>query len=848
MPEAQVVEDPHRLPETVIPRNYRIIMDPDFVAKTFRGSVVVTADVPQPVDSIVLNNDGLTINSLTVDGATADFSIDAATERMTISASPTGATTQIEIHFSGAFNENLVGFYLSTFKDADGTEQVMGTTQFQAPHARKAFPCWDEPAYKATYDISLNVPAGMESVSNAAEVGREEHADGSHTATFATTMVMSTYLVAWVIGPIEFSETRDADGIPLRIVSKPGMAKMTEYALDAAEFALTYFAEYFGTPYPGDKVDLIAIPDFAFGAMENLGCITFREAILMIDPAVTTQAEKQRAVDVINHELAHMWFGDLVTMGWWNGIWLNEAFATFMEMKCTDEYRPLWNRWADFGLSRTAAFSTDALFHTRPVEYEVRTPEESEGMFDILTYEKGAAVVRMLEQHIGEETFRRGLRSYMQKHAYKNTETTDLWDALEEAAGSPVREMMDGWIFQGGFPLIDVHHAAGVATISQRRFVNTGGGAEAEETSWAVPLRYRVIDGADRTLTQIILGTEPVQIPLPEGAHLVVNADGASFVRVAYPPAMLENLSSLDNNELSELERYALIDDTWASVQAGTTSTTTFLTLLEAMAAETSRTVWQRIISGLDRLESLVAADAKEGFRVIAHDILSPMLANVGLTPVEDEPQRDRQLRADLVKAMGTIAEDPDVQSECQRTVSVGRRDSELVDPGLMSAAIGVAAHVGDEADFADYAAEYTTNTNPQQQLRFLYGLTGFPSDELVGQFRQMVIDGGIRSQDAPFALRVALTNPAAALPTWEFIKENWDKLKELFASGSMSRMLEGVASLDTPDMVEDVAAFVADHPLPQAEKTVQQILEKQRVNSALRLREAERLSSFVAI
>ncbi len=831
-----------------MPRNYELLIEPNFDDETFSGTVTINADVRVAVESIVLNNDGLSISSVTVDGNAADYSVDSESERMTISASPTGKTTAITIAFNALFNDQLVGFYLSRFTDNEGNDQVMGTTQFEAPHARKAFPCWDEPSYKATYDITLAVPAGMDAVSNSAETGRESHADGSSTVSFATTMVMSTYLVAWVIGPLEFSETRDADGVPLRIVSKPGMANMTEFALDAGEFALSYFADYFGVPYPGDKVDLIAIPDFAFGAMENLGCITFREAILMIDPTVTTQAEKQRSVDVINHELAHMWFGDLVTMGWWEGIWLNEAFATFMEMKCTDEYRPNWNRWADFGLSRTEAFNTDALASTRPIEFEVKTPEDSEGMFDILTYEKGAAVVRMLEQHLGEEAFRRGLRLYMKKHAYGNTVTTDLWDALEESTGKPVRDMMDGWIYQGGFPLIEVTQKGQIATLSQTRCVTTGGGTEAEPRTWQIPLRYAVLGPQfSRPLTKIVLGDEPVQVEVPEGSHLLVNAEGASFVRVAYPPQMLETLSGL-GNDLFEVERYALIDDTWASVLAGSTAATTFLTLLEGMAAESSRSVWQRIISGLDRLGGLVDAENRLGFRTIAHDILSPMLANIGLTPVENEPQRDRQLRADLVKAMGVIAEDPDVQEECQRTVSVGRRDSELVDPALMSAAITVAAKVGDEADFHDYVNQYKTNTNPQEQLRYLYGLTAFPSDELVGKFRQMVLSGEIRSQDAPFALRTALASRTSGPQTWEFIKSNWDALIEIFPSSGPGRMLAGVASLDSPAMVADVAAFVAAHPLKQAEKTVEQVLEKQRVYTALRARDSDRLSAFVAI
>ncbi len=849
MHDAQTAPDPHRLPVTVTPRHYRLFVAPDFAEGSFSGRVEIEVDVPEPVDQIVLHSKGLRITEASVEDSAVGHRVDEATDRLTLQAAPeVGSRSRISLGFEGQFDPHLVGFYVSQFTGDDGRQHELATTQFQATHARKAFPCWDEPSYKATFEISIRVPAGMEAVSNAAETSRDPLDDGGHIAHFGPTITMSTYLVAWVVGPLDFSETRIVSGTPIRVVSRPGLVSMSGFALDAAEFALSYFADYFGLPYPGDKVDLIAVPDFAFGAMENLGCITFREALLMVDPAVTTQTEMQRAVDVINHELAHMWFGDLVTMQWWNGIWLNEAFATFMEMKCTDAYRPDWERWADFGLSRTAAFATDALAATRPIEYQVRTPEESEGMFDILTYEKGAAVVRMLEQHLGEDAFRNGLRSYMEQYAYGNTETTDLWDALEASTGRPVRNMMDGWIFQGGFPRITVSVDGGAVSLSQQRCVAAGGGEQPEPQQWMVPLRYRISDGASITTGSLVLEDTPITLDLDsEDSWIIINAEGASFVRVSYPPVLLDRLAGLDGVELSEVERYALVDDAWADVLAGDMTTTAFLNLLEAMASETSRSVWLRIIAGLDALSRLVAAEAAAGFQSIAHDIVSPMLANVGLTPVQDETERDRQLRADLIKAMGTIAEDPDVQYECQRTVSVGRRDPALVDPALMSAAIAVTAHVGDNTDFDDFRRGFAESGSPQEQLRYLYALAEFPTDALVGRLRTMVLDGEVRTQNVAFALRAALRNRQAGESTWEFIKAHWSTLVDRLPSSSISRMLEGVTALSTDDLVADVGRFLDAHPLPQADLTVRQIREQQRVNAALRAREAARLTAFVA-
>ena len=360
----------------------------------------------------------------------------------------------------------------------------------------------------------------------------------------------------------------------------------------------------------------MAVPDFAFGAMENLGCVTFREILLLVDPTTTTQAELLNVTDVINHELAHMWFGDLVTMKWWNGIWLNEAFATFMEMHATDAFRPEWERWVTFGLSRTAAFDIDALSSTRPIEYPVVSPADAEGMFDILTYEKGAAVVRMLEQYLGEDEFRDGIRAYLAANAYGNTETTDLWDAIEEATGEPVRRIMDSWIFQGGFPIIDVDLVNDGRTLrlTQERFAYAGDlgegdpvddDADAPDTPrWAVPLIFsqRSTVGDLVTFEKVLLDRPTLDLDLVEPVEwLLVNTEGTGFYRVRYAPGLLAALVAHAQSDLSPIERYGLVDDVWAGVLAGDKSAHDFLVLAEAFGAETDLSVWQRIIGGLER-------------------------------------------------------------------------------------------------------------------------------------------------------------------------------------------------------------------------------------------------------
>jgi puromycin-sensitive aminopeptidase len=311
----------------------------------------------------------------------------------------------------------------------------------------------------------------------------------------------------------------------------PGKGGLTAFGLDCTAFCLRWFQDYYGIPYPGDKVDLVALPDFAAGAMENLGCITFRENLLLVDPATATQNERQLVADVVSHELAHMWFGDLVTMGWWNGIWLNEAFATFMELLAVDAYRPEWDRWTSFGLERSIAFETDSLSATRPVEYPVHSPADCEGMFDVLTYQKGGALLRMLEQYLGAERFRAGVGHYLRTHAYANTETSDLWDAIEHTSGEPVRRTMDSWIWQPGFPLVTVRRDGDEVVLGQRRF--SFDPDDVSTALWSVPIRMRQGVGPDAVTTSVLLEGDEVRVPAT-GGPVVVNAGGDGFFRVSY--------------------------------------------------------------------------------------------------------------------------------------------------------------------------------------------------------------------------------------------------------------------------------------------------------------------------
>ena len=441
-------EADYRLPRTVVPNHYSITLEPDLDAATFAGSVVIDVAVVEATDTVVMNAIDLDIESASVidaDGEqAAEWSLDEESQRLTLQLSSglVEGAAAVRISFRGVLNDMLRGFYRSTYTDADGNDTTIATTQFEATDARRAFPCWDEPDLKARFSVNLITDEGLMAVSNAAESSREVLDNGKVKVSFATTVQMSTYLVAFIVGELEATDPVDVDGIPLRIIAPPGKLHLADFAIEAGAHALRYFANYYDVPYPGDKLDMVAIPDFAWGAMENLGCITYRETALLLDPNTATQLEMLRVASVIAHEIAHMWFGDLVTMKWWNGIWLNEAFATFAENKSTDAFRPEWMQWLVMGSDRARSQETDALQSTRPIEFPVASPKEADAMFDVLTYEKGSSVLRMLEQYLGEETFRAGVSHYLKTHSFSNTDNEDLWASLESVSDEPVGEIM----------------------------------------------------------------------------------------------------------------------------------------------------------------------------------------------------------------------------------------------------------------------------------------------------------------------------------------------------------------------------------------------------------------------
>ncbi len=850
--------DRYRLPRTVFPTRYEIRLEPDLRAFTFGGDEKVTVTVREPVSEILLNAAELHIHEAFIQnglGTTikTEVTLDEASERvrLTFPEPLASGEWQLTLRFSGVLNEKLHGFYRSRYTDTKGAERFLAATQFEATDARRAFPCWDEPAFKAAFQVTLVIDEGLAAVSNTAPLSEQAlPGTGKKAVIFAPTITMSTYLVAFIVGDLEATDSVLVNGTPIRIWCVPGKTRLTRFAQEAAAFALRFFEEYYGLPYPGDKLDLIALPDFGSGAMENLGAITFREPALLVDEVTATHTELERVADVVAHEIAHMWFGDLVTMAWWNGLWLNEAFATFMEMRAVDAWKPAWERWNNFGLSRAAALVVDGLWSSRPIEFTVAAPKDADAMFDVLTYEKGASVLRMLEQYLGPEIFQGGVRRYLTTHQYGNAETTDLWGALGEVAEEPIPAVMEGWIFRAGYPVVSVSAEEGERrlVLSQRRFTylpETGGG----DSPWQVPITLKAEVRGEIMSQRLLLMVVETRVELPGPLQwVVVNEGGHGFYRVRYAPDLLRRLTSRLYDTLAPIERFNLVSDTWAAVVAGLSPLGEFLELTEHFREETDRNVWTALISAFGFLNRVVTPEQRPGLEALVRDRLTPAIARLGWVPRAGESELTRQLRGDLLRALGTLGNDARIQAEAREQYARYRNDPSVVDPNVASSLIAILAHAGGEARYAEFLQRFKSATTPQEEQRYLLSLAGFRYPDLIRQTLERTINGEVRSQDAPSLVASLLSNVSARELAWTFVKEHWETMERRFPSKyGLRRMCQGLTALTTSELEADVKEFVHAKQVDLGGKTLDQYLEQLHIAVVFRERAAAALAVSLA-
>jgi puromycin-sensitive aminopeptidase len=839
----------------VSPTRYDLRLEPDLTTLTFAGEETITLEVTEATTEIVLNAVELTIGEATLANAQGGdvrrgtAVVDDAAERCRI-AFPSAiepGTWRLRVAFRGTLNDKLRGFYRSSYKDPNGEVRLMAATQFEATDARRAFPCWDEPAFKAVFAVTLVIDPVLTAVSNTAVVG-ERVEGGRKIVTFADSMKMSTYLVAFVVGELEATEPIVVGRTPVRVWCVPGKRRLAAFGHEIGVASLRFFEDYYGLPYPGDKLDLLAIPDFAAGAMENLGAITFRETALLVDAHAASHSELERVADVVAHENAHMWFGDLVTMTWWNGIWLNEAFATFMEILAVDAWKPEWRRWTTFGVSRAAALSVDGLHSTRPIEFHVGAPRDADAMFDVLTYEKGASVLRMLEQFLGATVFRDGVRDYLRRHAYANADTGDLWAALGRAAGQPIPAVMDGWIFKPGYPLVSARLDGGQLVLTQQRFTYLpeplpGSTPAVRDELWQVPVQVRVTAGGRASAERRLLAAAETRLPLPARFDTaLVNEGGHGFYRVRYDPELLERLlASLES--LAPIERFNLVNDAWAVTVAGLMSLSDYLELTARFRRERDRNVWSILLASFATLNRIVEPADRPRLAALVRDRAAPAFAELGWTARPGEDELTRQLRGDLLRALGALGDDPAIQARAAKLYAGG---TDGIDPNLLPAIIGVLAHAGDATRYDEFLRRFRSATTPQEEQRFLYALAAFRQPALLEQTLARTISGEFRTQDAPFVARALLMSVDGRELAWEFVKANWDAMERQYPKQGLRRLAEGVTGLATAELERDVHTFFRKRRIELGGKTLEQYFEQLRIVVRLRERESAALARYL--
>lgn len=843
----------YRLPETVTPERYQLRLTPDLKTFTFVGEETVTITVREPVTDIILNAAELQIHTATLTGADgkphqATISLDETLERATFRFPQAIApgSAQLRLTFSGILNDKLHGFYRSTYKDAQGNDKLLASTQFESTDARRAFPCWDEPAAKSIFQTTLVIDDVLTAISNTSIVRQTPlPGTGKREVVFADTIKMSTYLMAFIVGEFEGTEPVYVDGAPLRVWAVPGKGHLAKFGQEIGAASLEFFSRYYDYKYPGDKLDLIAIPDFASGAMENLGAITFRETALLVDDQTATRSEMERVADVVAHENAHMWFGDLVTMRWWNGLWLNEAFATFMEMLAVDHCKPEWQRWTSFAVSRAAALLVDGLRSTRPIEFPVRLPAEAAGMFDILTYEKGAAVLRMLEQYLGEEVFRVGINEYLRKHEFANAETTDLWDAIETSARQPVRTLMDTWVFQPGYPLISVAVEQQQVVLTQQIFQYLPNSADAERR-WHVPIFLRAKTAAGIHTQTALMTDRELRLSLPATPEwVVVNAGGHGFYRIRYSQDLLSRLTTQVHEKLSAVERFNLVNDTWAATLAGLTPLPSYLDLLKLFREETDHNVWTAIVGSCHYLYRLLDVTQRPALQTFIRTLLGPITQRLGWAPQPGEHELLSQLRGELLGALGTVGNDAATQAEAKTRYHQYKANPAVVDRNVVPALVSILTHIGGKAEYEEFHATMKSAKTPQEEQRYLFALAAFRHPELLERTLQMTLSGEVRTQNAPYLMRSLLLNTDGREHAWAFLKQHWDEMLQQYPDNSIVRMCEGITALVTPALEADVQQFFASHPVKQGAKTMEQHLEKLRIAVACQQREAATLTNL---
>src|SRR5262245_53885202 len=843
-----------RLPTGVTPTHYTLWFAPDLERATFRGRETIDVTLQRPTTTMTLNAAEIEFGTVTIDAGgrrqTPHITLDEKNEMATLTfpqSVPAGRAS-IQITYTGVLNDKLRGFYLSK-----ANNRRYAVTQMEATDARRAFPSWDEPAYKATFDVSLMIDSVDTAISNGAQMSDTPGPEaGRHTLVFARTPKMSTYLVAMLVGDF-VCRSGSADNIPVRVCSTPDKLPLTGFALEATEQVLKFYNEWTGIKYAFGKLDVIGIPDFAAGAMENVGAITFREEDLFADPQRASIGTRKTVASVIAHEIAHMWFGNLVTMKWWDDIWLNEGFATWMATKPLAAWHPEWQVDLDEVEERQAAVSTDALRSTRPIRTKVETPDEINEVFDRIAYEKTASVLRTIENYVGPEPFRTGVGSYLRKFSFANAAGEDFWTEVARATGKPVDRIMKPFVEQAGVPVVNIAaqcqgNATSVA-LHQERFVTLGGTPPSGSPLWAVPVCFKTPGAGTPQCSLLERRDQTVSLPAC-AANVFGNANGRGYYFSEYPTEKVLAIARTAHSSLAPPERLTLLGDEWGMVRAGRQDIGVYFESASILASDEAPPVIEQIGRSLGNAHDTIIqpADAPR-FEEWVRRRFAPELMALGL-PGSPSDSDDRQSRrATLLSLVGVTGNSPEVQRQARDLARAYVDNPTSVPPTLASTVLGVAAYGGDAMLYDLYVAQLPKlSDKPEEYYRFFNALTSFQDPALVQRTLRFAISPEVRTQDTGTLIGGLLGRTSSQEAAWAFVKENWDTLtNRLGVFQGIPRIAGAVSAFCTREKRAEVEQFFKDHPVPAAERTLRQAFERIDSCVALRERQAAPASSWLS-
>jgi aminopeptidase N/puromycin-sensitive aminopeptidase len=815
-----------RLASTVLPEHYALTLTPDLKAATFTGVETIDVTLAEPANAITLNAIEIAFQSVTVTAAgkeqAATVTLDEQKQQATFTFPeqlPTGKAS-LAIHFTGILNNELRGFYLS--KTARRNYAV---TQFESTDARRAFPSFDEPAFKATYDVSLVVDATDTAISNSPVASDTPGpADGKHTLKFLTTPKMSSYLVAFLVGDFQCTAGQQ-DGVDIRVCSTPDKVTLTPYGVDVAKYVLHYYNDYFGIPYPLKKLDLIALPDFEAGAMENFGAITYRETALLIDPKTASLGAKEGVDLTIAHEMAHQWFGDLVTMQWWNNLWLNEGFATWMENKPVAAKHPEWNIGQSVASGENGTLNMDAQPTTRAIRAKADTPEEINQMFDGIAYGKASDVLLSVENYVGEEAFRKGVQAYLKAHLYSNATAEDFWGAQTAASHKPVDKIMESLVAQPGAPILTFGKPTnGKVSVAQKRFFLSPAIQPDPAQKWTLPVCFKTKTGAEDCQ---LLTPADATLKVPAASLFFANAGGKGYYRSAYPSSVYKALVATVETSLTPTERISLTGDEWAQVRSGKAAVGDYLDLVTALRTDSNASVLSNALGSLSSIYSQVAATPEE------RDALSAWIcrtfaseyAKLGPPSPADSPNTT-EMRALFFGLLGYQGKDPAVLAQSRQIAEKYLADPASVDPTFGQTALAIAALNGDVSLFDKLQKVFETSTNPELQMSALHLLAEFKDPSLVRRALDYAVSGKVRNQDAAVEFAIALQTRDSRPLAWNYIKSNWDKVQAQLTTEMGGVLVGSTGGFCSVTDRDDVKAFFATHKVPSSDRALKHAIE----------------------